>query len=90
MKASNVGVKYEQLKSAYLSYSDLERELKLKLTLNLDADQLDVLIGDVNDRLSLIEVNAPTISMSSSNEHDSSMAPESRESASVALTSVHA
>lgn len=73
-RASNIQTKYEQYKTAYLSYSDLERELKLKLSMELNDKDLDLTIADVNDRISLVEVYAPTLSKS-----ESDVSPETGE-----------
>jgi hypothetical protein len=64
-RATRIQNKYEQFKTAYLSYSDIERELKLKLTMKLDDSEMNLIIGDINDRLSLVEINAPTVSRES-------------------------
>jgi hypothetical protein len=74
-RASNVSNKYEAYKTAYLSYADLTRELRLKLTMKLKDNELEFLISDVNDRLGLIEINAPTIISNSEQRMDESIEP---------------
>jgi hypothetical protein len=72
-RSSKIKTKYEFCKSAYLSFADLERDLKLKLTMSLDENSLDLIISDISDRIGLIEANAPIVSVSS--EENGSIEP---------------
>lgn len=68
-RATNIQTKYDTHKSTYLAYSDLERDVRLKITnYELSDEQYDSFFTDLNNRLSLIEDTAiPVVSISGSN-----------------------
>jgi hypothetical protein len=50
--------------TAYLEYSDLYREMEAKIKKNnLSSEDLDQLLEEINDKLSLIETSAPPIKL---------------------------
>ena len=58
-RATNIQNKYDKHKSTYLAYSELEREVRLKVTNNgITDEQYDIFFVDINNRLGLIEDNA--------------------------------
>lgn len=73
-RAVMISVKAEQFKNAYLSFYDLEREIKLTITKNLNKRELDLAIADISDRIGLIVSTVPVISLT-----DSSKSPDSCE-----------
>jgi len=70
-RATNIQNKYDRHKSTYLAYSELEREVRLKVTNNgLSDEQYDTFINDINNRLGLIEDSAiPVESRNGSTEN---------------------
>ena len=70
-RASNVQTKYEKHKSTYLAYSEIERELRVKITnTGVTDEQYDIFFIDLNNRLNLIEDNAITIDSNNSSSSD--------------------
>ena len=63
-RALSIRQKYELHKQTYLSYSELERELKLSITKTMGDQEYDMYLTDIHNRLSLIEDNAPVVSLS--------------------------
>ena len=63
-KASNINSKYESHKATWLSYCDLERDLRFTFTKNgMNAEQYDAYITDIDNRLDLIENNSIPVSV---------------------------
>lgn len=75
-RASNIDNKYERHKSTYLAYSELEREIKHRISQNgFTNEQYDSFITDINNRLNLIEDNAIPISVTGGSGRNLTMSP---------------
>ena len=75
-RATNIQTKYDTHKSTYLAYSELEREVRLKITNNgLTSEQYDAFFVDLNNRLNLIEDNAIPVESISGSNRDLTLTP---------------
>jgi hypothetical protein len=62
MTSYNLNVKIENHHTAYLEYATLYRDIQAKIKKNnLSSKDLDLLLEEINDKLSLIENSAPPI-----------------------------
>ena len=75
-RATNIHGKCDRHKSTYLAYSELEREIRLKITNNgLSDEQYDSFFTDLNNRLSLIEDNAIPVESSNGSTVNLTLSP---------------
>lgn len=76
-RATNIQTKYEAHKSTYLAYSELEREVRLKITdCDLSDEEYDCFFTDLNNRLNLIEDNAIPVENSSGSDNNLTLTPK--------------
>jgi hypothetical protein len=77
-RASNIQIKSDKHKATYLAYSELEREVRLKITNNgLSDEQYDYFFVDLHNRMSLIEDNSIPVESSGLSEMNLSLSPKS-------------